>query len=237
MRVEPVFSTYAHKVLTRGNLVVANLLVFVPILAAFSGLGTAALVESIVDKHPEWKEPTLAAPAIAAHVITGLGVVLFLAASFIGLKYAQGLGNWYLRRQAVKYIGRHPNPFVQPTQPGAVFVEIVPRENIGRSMLETASDVGYAFVDSGRRELLIEADKDQYRIPAESIVKLDPIAETHSSVGHGFYLTYYFIGMHLSTSGGVREFYFRPREGSGLFGKKKRAAKVQALHRSISELL
>jgi len=59
---------------------------------------------------------------------------------------------------------------VDPDDPRAIFVEIVPRRNWGRVMADTASDVGILLIDSERGEIVYEGDNERFRIPARAII-------------------------------------------------------------------
>jgi hypothetical protein len=52
-------------------------------------------------------------------------------------------------------------------------VDVVPRANWNRMMFENAADIGFLAVDTERREIRFEGDKERYRIPAEAIVSCE----------------------------------------------------------------
>jgi hypothetical protein len=73
---------------------------------------------------------------------------------------------------------RRTGCLVQPSDADALFVEIVPKLNWGKMVLESASDVGSLRVDKRRREILFEGNKERWRIPAAATVSAAPI--THA---------------------------------------------------------
>ena len=58
--------------------------------------------------------------------------------------------------------------------PGSVFefVDIIPRHNWGKMMMENATDIGFLQMDSRRRQLIFEGDRERYWIPVESILEI-----------------------------------------------------------------
>src|SRR5207248_9419848 len=70
-------------------------------------------------------------------------------------------------------VRQRPSALVQPDDPDAVYVGIVPRENWGRVMLDTATDNGLLKIDPRRGELLFEGDQQRWRIPAASILSCE----------------------------------------------------------------
>jgi hypothetical protein len=73
-----------------------------------------------------------------------------------------------------------PNSAVDLNDPDLFFVDIIPRINWGKMMMENASDIGFLELDKKRRELVFEGDRERYWIPVESIleVKHESWAET-----------------------------------------------------------
>ena len=65
-----------------------------------------------------------------------------------------------------------PNPAVDMNDPDLFFVDIIPRINWGKQMMENATDIGFLQLDKSRRELRFEGDRERYWIPAESILEI-----------------------------------------------------------------
>ena len=100
--------------------------------------------------------------AVAA--LTGIVIGCVLA-----VRYGDGLVARIRQRLLAAAIRQRPGALVQPDDPDAVHVGIVPRENWGRVKLEDSSDIGLLKIDPGRRELLFEGVRQRWRIPGDSI--------------------------------------------------------------------
>ena len=57
--------------------------------------------------------------------------------------------------------GLRPRPAVPLNSPGLFFVDIVPRINWGKPLMETPSDIGFLELDKARRELVFEGDHER----------------------------------------------------------------------------
>ena len=75
----------------------------------------------------------------------------------------------YVRWVADNELHSRADRIVSPDDLDAVFVEIVPRRNWRRLMLETATDIGYLLVDKSQKRVLFEGDCERYMIPAGAI--------------------------------------------------------------------
>jgi hypothetical protein len=80
-----------------------------------------------------------------------------------------------LYRAACREFASRPDKLVEPSDPDALFVEVVLRENWPRNqfMLEPAIDVGFLRIDVDRQVLLFEGDKERYIVPAASILSCE----------------------------------------------------------------
>src|SRR6185369_10563065 len=96
-------------------------------------------------------------------------------------------------------------------------VEIVPRANWGRVMLETASDIGYLLIDGSRREVLFEGDRERMRIPSKAILSCVVQQASFGEVTAGS-VEYFFTVMQVNHHTGVRELPFAYRGEFGKFG-------------------
>jgi hypothetical protein len=103
----------------------------------------------------------------------------------------------------------------------ATFVQIVPRCNWGRVMLETATDVGFLKVDPYRREILFEGDRERYRVPEGAIIacSVEPIAY---GVGTRSRITQYTTVLRAWVSSGEWERPIGQRGDFGRLGANKR---------------
>lgn len=157
--ITAVPSAEAQRVLNSLNIWIAAGLTLLPILVgAFSVLGGLGIGVSIYGKFPS-----------AAAVLMGGGVVCGVLSVLALVSYQQYLAGCYLRWIARQAFARRVDTVVQPNDPAADFVDVIPRSHWGEAMLEPASDIGFFAIDDARRELLFEGDSKRYRIPFEAV--------------------------------------------------------------------
>jgi hypothetical protein len=75
---------------------------------------------------------------------------------------------FYYRLARAEILAR-PDRWVEPDDPSAVFVEMLPRENPRQAMLNHAGDVGFLTIVEG--EIIFEGDIRRYRIPVATVVR------------------------------------------------------------------
>lgn len=168
--VQPIDDSSAGRILCKRTIVVGNLLVFTPVVLMFAGLGVAAAATYWgidEDGNQPWVE------RIPALLFIALGLILAGVSAYWGLRNNTKVGNWYLLRLAKKIIRARSDRIVDPDDPEAIFVEIVPRRNWERLMLETATDVGFIVFDESSRQVLFEGDRERLTIPAAAIEVCD----------------------------------------------------------------
>lgn len=157
--IKPVPPSEAGRVLTSFNICVATGLTLLPIgtglVGGLGGLGLAAYLSG--------KDPLVAGLVAAGGVACGVLSVLVL------LRYQQFLPSRYLQCVARRSFARRTNPLVRFENSDALFVDIVPRSNWGRTMMEPATDTGLFGINDSTRELLFEGDSKRYRIPFDAV--------------------------------------------------------------------
>jgi hypothetical protein len=185
-------------------------------------LGPVA-VSFFVMKGADWKPDGLTLFIACGLVLAGVGafVGLMIADWRPGTAYVLGV----LRRQCRE----RPDALVSPDEPGVLAVEIIPRCNWQRAMLENATDIGLLALDFGRRELRFEGDKDRYRIPAES---LGPCTVELMS-GRGDAASVYGAVLQVDVGGRMRELPLNPLAG---VPGTNRAEKAETLRQQIERL-
>src|SRR5206468_8997785 len=117
-----------------------------------------------------------------------------------------------------------------PDDPDAVFVEIVPRENWYRLMLETATDVGFLKIDTQSNQLLFEGDKQRYIIPADSV--LSATVERFSPAGGN--ILYWITVLKATVNGLVWEAPIAIRSIKAFPGRNHREVGARKLHQRIA---
>ena len=162
--IEDLPPAEAGKTLTRSILITLTIIALMPLALALVlavGLGV------YLGLH--WSDLGIAAKA-AAVAVAGAGLI---GALFLTVRYGDGISARLRQRMLAATLRKRPSALVQPDDPDAMYVGIVPRENWGRVMLDTATDNGLMRIDPRRRELLFEGDRQRWRIPAASIVSCD----------------------------------------------------------------
>lgn len=166
-QIEAVPEPYGGKVLTRGHLTVGTVIALSPLMVVITG---GVLI---------WLGTTLMNQSILRALTTGFaGFALIIAAVCVLAWYGDFLPSRYLYRLTRREFAQRPDCLVDPDDPEAIYVEIVPRAHWSKVMMDTASDMGFLKVDPRRREILFEGDKERYRIPAEAVESCDVEAFT-----------------------------------------------------------
>ena len=169
---------------------------------------------------------------------TGILVFVAIAAACCAI----GTRNHWLKRIACKEINCRSGKIVNPQNPDARFVEVVPRSNWNKpGMLENAVDVGFLLVDLSARSLFYEGDNERYRIPARAIVECRQDSYTrliNSPVHHGNQIiTYHFVVVTIMAAGKLTvELPFRIRGNINFFSDKRASDANYGLFREVNQL-
>jgi hypothetical protein len=91
-----------------------------------------------------------------------LMIYLMCFEHYLPTKYYYACVQSVLRRRAESY--------VDPDDPDAIFIEMIPRANWSKLMAQNAKEVGLLKVDRQRQAILYEGDRERWIIPAESVV-------------------------------------------------------------------
>jgi hypothetical protein len=143
------------------------------------------------------------------------------------------------RRWLAAAIRQRPGALVEPDDPDAVYVGVVPRQNWGRLMLENCQDVGLLKTDPARRELLFEGVRQRWRIPADSIESCELEEYTVGPPGPSNQNVFLLAVLLVSRDGGTWEAPLRPMQTSLLAppAEAKRQRCRQLRRRIQQELL
>jgi hypothetical protein len=162
--IEDLPPAEAGKTLKRPVLITLTAIALVPLaLALVVAIGLGIYIGLY------WSELGAAAKEAAVAV----ALTALVAGFMLSVRYGDGLAIRVQQRLLAATVRQRPSALVQPDDPDAVYVGIVPRENWGRVMLDTATDNGLLKIDPRRRELLFEGDQQRWRIPAESILSCE----------------------------------------------------------------
>ncbi len=173
VEVTPIPVHEANKVLSKGSLAIANVL-GLSILVVFYG-ATAGVFVGIY--FSGISNLSTGKPTDPVHLAAGLGLALIslvtaVFSGYVGLRNPGVPGNLYFRHRSRTSITSRKIKLVDPSRPSDLptyFVQVIPRKNWGRHMIETATDTGFLQIDARRRELRFEGDVERYRIPIDAI--------------------------------------------------------------------
>jgi hypothetical protein len=162
--ITPVPEPHGGTVLTRGHLAVGTVISLSPLLLT---LGAAGLI--IYTTVHWWDDlPGLAALGLLSIATTVAGLGFWFIT-----RYADYLPSCYLYRLSKHAVAQRTDALVEADNPETIYVQVVPRQNWARVMIETATDVGFLWIDQRRRQVLFEGDRERWRIPAEAILSCE----------------------------------------------------------------
>jgi hypothetical protein len=228
VEIKAVEPEYAGRILSRGMLWGGAILTFAPLLTFFGGLGLLAWATTILEGVVPPVEKFTAFGMIAVGII---GMVLGITVALGNPTY---LANRYLQKRLRRELARRPKRIVDPGNPEALFVEIVPKANWGRLMLDNASDVGLLLLDRAKREILFEGDHDRFRISVDAITYCG-FEEFVYRQGHST-SRYYHVVLRIENPTQFWEAPIRLRAGAGFGGTKKRKKKMTLLFNSVQQM-
>ena len=165
-KIEP---EYAGRILTKSNIAMVYLLAFPVLFLQLLGMGMMAAVFVTVFPDNAGSHPFIDLPKPQADLVFAAGAALTVIFSVYGLMFPSLLSGSYLLSVAKRQVERRRDAIVHPG-PDSVYVDIIPRRNWNRLMLENATDIGFLTVDTARREIRFEGDRERYRIPADSLL-------------------------------------------------------------------
>lgn len=157
-QVEP---PYGGTVLTPRHLAIGTCIALFPLALA---LGVVAVLTAL----GILLQDDLEAPQVVVLILIGLGI---LAVSlWYMIRFGDYLPSRYLYGLSVGAVNQRPRVLVEPDNPDAVYVQVIPRQNWGKVMVENAADVGFLWVDRQRCRILFEGDRERWTIPAQALV-------------------------------------------------------------------
>lgn len=164
--VEPEF---AGRIMSKSHLLVGTLLTFIPIVIQLAGIGLCVAVFLVLFPDKEHTAPFWNLPKPEAQQVFAAGAALVILGTVWGFGFAGRLANRYMRAVAKHQVKRRPNAIVQPDA-DSLFVEIIPRKNWNRMMWRNHTDTGLLTVDTARREIRYEGDRQRFCVPADALL-------------------------------------------------------------------
>ena len=171
--VEEVPSLWAPRVLTIWTGAVKL------VLANISAIGLIAGIVMLVVgwRRGVWKVALHAWQSPGVILWLGGGALLLLAGITLACLNEEILSHRFNRWMARRRIRCHLDKVVDPNDPDALYVHLVPRAHWEQLAPDRPSEVGFLRVDVHRGELRFEGSKWRYRIPGEVITScaVEPI--------------------------------------------------------------
>src|ERR1700730_16391160 len=163
--VSRVSSPYGGRVLTPGTALAKNGLFLLQVLVTLAVSFVPAVLSVAVANRVSLNNKDLS----FVPILVGLGLTGLLLWLLIGQLLRNPWSSRYVYNKTLAEFQNRPDSVVDLTNPDAILIEVVPRRNWGKLTLENAEDQGFLCVDTERRQLLFEGDKNRYRIPAEAV--------------------------------------------------------------------
>ena len=190
--ITPLPRSEAKVVLSSTNVAIATALILLPAgLGLVGGVGLIALGLWMANVNQA---------ATAGCMLGGIGwgalCILVL------LRYQHYLASNFQLRVARTAFQRRTGCVVNPGDPNARFVEILPRSSFAK--WGPAADIGFLAIDVAHRQLRLEGDAKRYVMPAESIVSCEVEAVRLESDQWGTD-QYFVVVLTVNTENGVRE--------------------------------
>jgi hypothetical protein len=209
-------SEHQGKVLTRKMIWIGNGFALAGLVGFLGGMLLLAFGATLLEKVGKGTSDAKGF-GIALCVAGGVAVLTALAGILFDSSFG---GNRMLRKKFRAELQRRTGVFVQPDDPDALFVEIVPKLNWGKMMLDNASDIGLLVVDKARREIRFEGDKERWRLPGAGITGCEV---EHYVQGHGAGATkIFFTVLRAARREGFWEAPVRERRGAGVLSSKRK---------------
>ena len=193
-------------------------------------LAPAGVVLNLEPRPPDWVAAVLVCWMITGLVLSRLWVQFF--STYLTARF--------MSRQTWQAIECRADPAIDLHNPDLYFVDIVPRINWGKKMMETASDIGFLELNRARRELIFEGDDERYWIPVESIleIKHEFWAEVPPHKPHSTPTLHHLVVVRATTADGPWETWFQRRHNKfQMRTAKRRLADALELENKIHELM
>jgi hypothetical protein len=236
--IRPIDPAFAGRILTKGNILVIYLIGMLPLLVMLLGTGLIAAVFPLIFPDQADYRSFLDLPRPQAIRLFAGGGILLVAASIWGILCPNILSGCWFRSVATRAIRRRPDAIVLPGA-DSLLVDMIPRSNWNRMMLENAADVGFLAVDAQRREIRFEGDRERYRVPADALQSCELVKSLLTSTARPNAPGTWLVVLRASGESGIWEAPLAPRlvnENRVIRGKVGQKA-AQELQAKIKALL
>ncbi|HZL88945.1 MAG TPA: hypothetical protein VFB96_11270, partial [Pirellulaceae bacterium] len=162
--IETLPSGAAEIIYTKTTILIASCLSLIPVGVFLAGIGL--LVAAWWFRPANLADTTRVGIALACLVTGGAATLFGVLVCYVNLDYP---GMQYVLSLTRNAIALRPDAIVNPSDPRAIWVEIVPRQRWTDVAIDKSSDGGLLLVDEENRRVLFEGIKQRYRIPAGAI--------------------------------------------------------------------
>lgn len=163
--IETLTGPHAGRALSPRSIAAVNVYTLLPLAGFFGGMLLALAGTKL--PHATLPLGSQSIPLGIAMFILGLAITAisaYLAFARTGSS-ARAVYGRVLREE----IAARPDAVLDPGDPQAVLVEIIPQDRIAVLTWENAADVGYMLVSPAARMIYVEGDKERYRIPFDAL--------------------------------------------------------------------
>lgn len=227
VQIQALEPEHAGKALSRGMIWGGSILTFVPLLIFIGGLGLVAWAATLLEGQVS------PAQKLALFSMIAAGIICTVGGMALALTNPSFMAYRILQKRLRGELARRPNRKVNPDNPEALFVEIVPKAHWGKLMLHSASDIGLLLLDEAKRELLFEGDRQRFRIPADAITYCG-LEEFVYQQGHGR-TRYCYVVLRIESPTRFWEAPIRLQRGAGL-GYRKRKREMTLLFNRVQQM-
>ncbi len=165
-----------NSVLTPSNINISMMLAFIWFINLLISLGMlfvgAVAVGPSIDAEFDWQIFSWI-PAPVGWGVLGLGAFLLAMSLYkVSFRMTAARDRFFLRKTS-EVMADRTGKVVDADDTQAFFSEIVPRENFGKVMKETATDFGFARADAETGRFLWEGDRRRIELPLRSLTRCE----------------------------------------------------------------
>lgn len=171
--VESLPKEWGDQVLSTRNRIRAAAASFIPVVSAAAGL---TMIGVGLWRQP-WAVPAGAEVPLVDWLLLGGGALAAAFGVYVCWQNVDFFNFRFGQRVTRRAIQARASAIVNPDDPDAVYVDVVPRKRWANVLSDSPSDVGFVKVDLASRTLLFEGVRQRYRIPGDALAscEVEPI--------------------------------------------------------------
>jgi hypothetical protein len=234
--IRPIEAGSEGRILSKGNITMVYLIALATTAIQFAGVALFVCAMMTLFPSETNPKPFQNLPKPEVEIIMVVGAVLAVVTTFFGLVCPNRLSGAYLLAKAKHILRNRRDAIVQPEQ-DSLWVDIIPRTNWNRLMLENATDAGFIRVDTARREILFEGDRERYRVPADAVISCELAWMGYAQNGNPKASRFCLVVLRANGPNGLWEAPIMPRIYKHRAGRSTRTKAAEALQSKIREIL